>query len=100
MKGTILDFLNLATEKPELANELLELAAKHEFEFFVEELSDDDLESVSGGVIAMTQMASQEPQFLALQQSIQMESRKFQTLSNASKARHDIAMNVINNTRA
>ncbi len=39
-------------------------------------------------------------EFLALQNAVQMESRKFQTLSNASKARHDIAMSAIRNTRA
>lgn len=39
-------------------------------------------------------------EFLALQNAIQQESRKFQTLSNASKARHDIAMNAIRNMKA
>ncbi len=39
-------------------------------------------------------------QFLSLQNTIQQESRKFQTLSNISKARHDIAMNAIRNIRA
>jgi hypothetical protein len=38
-------------------------------------------------------------QFLALQEATQMESRKFQTLSNASKARHDIALNAIRNMK-
>jgi len=38
-------------------------------------------------------------QFLALQQAMQSESRKFQTLSNASKARHDAAMNAIRNMK-
>lgn len=49
MKGTILDFLKLANEKPELAQELVDLAAKHDFEFS-DEVSDKDLESVAGGV--------------------------------------------------
>ena len=48
MKGTILDFLNLAAEKPELARELVELAGRHNFAF-TDEVSDDDLEAVSGG---------------------------------------------------
>ena len=39
MKGTILDFLKLAAEKSELAQELVELAAKHDFEFS-DEVSD------------------------------------------------------------
>ena len=48
MRGTILDFLKLANEKPELAKELVELATKYDFEFS-DEVSDEDLEAVSGG---------------------------------------------------
>ena len=48
MKGTILDFLKLATEKPDLTEELVELAAKHGFEFS-DEVSDEELETVAGG---------------------------------------------------
>jgi len=48
MKGTILDFLKLASEKPELSRELVELAAKYDFTF-TDELSDDQLEGVAGG---------------------------------------------------
>lgn len=36
---------------------------------------------------------------LALQEAMQMESRRFQTLSNASRSRHDIAMNSIRNMK-
>lgn len=50
MKGTILDFLNLTTKKPELARALVELAARYDFEFNSEELSDAELESVAGGL--------------------------------------------------
>jgi len=53
MKGTILDFLKLANEKPGLANDLIQLAAKHDFEFIVpDEVSDDALDGVAGGAIA------------------------------------------------
>ena len=48
MKGTILDFLKLATEKPELTKELVELATKYDFEFS-DEVSDEELECVAGG---------------------------------------------------
>jgi hypothetical protein len=48
MKGTILDFLKLAAEKPELAKELAEVAAKHDFEF-TDEVSDEELEGLAGG---------------------------------------------------
>ena len=45
------------------------------------------------------QMAAMNMQFLKLQDATQMESRRFQTLSNASKARHEIAMNAIRNMK-
>ena len=50
MKGTILDFLKLATEKPELAKELVELARRNDFEFTPpDEVSDEALDGVAGG---------------------------------------------------
>jgi len=49
MKGTILNFLKLAAEKPELAKELGELASKYDFRF-THEVSDEELESVAGGM--------------------------------------------------
>lgn len=49
MKGTILDFLKLATEKPELAKDLVELARRFDFEF-TDEVSDEALDSVAGGL--------------------------------------------------
>ncbi len=49
MKGTMLDFLRLAAEKPELAEDLVELAAKHGFEFS-DEVSEDELGEVAGGL--------------------------------------------------
>lgn len=52
-----------------------------------------------GGGDMMQKMAAMNMQFLALQEATQMESRKFQTLSNASKARHDIALNAIRNMK-
>ena len=48
MKGTILDFLKLAAEKPELARDLIDLAVRHDFTF-TDELSEEELEGVSGG---------------------------------------------------
>ena len=47
----------------------------------------------------VVKMAAMNMQFLALRRASEKESRKFQTLSNASKARHDIAMNAIRNLR-
>src|SRR5688572_22752297 len=43
------------------------------------------------------EMAQMNAQFLALQKSLQAESRRFTTLSSASKARHDVAMNAMQN---
>jgi hypothetical protein len=48
MKGTLFDFLKLVEEKPELAKELVELAARYDFEFG-DELTDEELETVAGG---------------------------------------------------
>jgi hypothetical protein len=49
MKGTILDFLKLAGATPELAQQLAELAKRHDFEF-TDEVSDEQLEAVAGGL--------------------------------------------------
>jgi len=45
------------------------------------------------------QLAELEGQFLALQNSIQQESRKYQTISNALTASHQAAMNSIRNMK-
>jgi hypothetical protein len=49
MKGTIVDFLKLAAEQPDLAKELVELAGRYDFEFS-DEVSDEALDSVAGGL--------------------------------------------------
>jgi hypothetical protein len=53
MKGTIIDFLKLAAEKPELTQAILDLAASYDFEFS-DELSDEALEAVAGGMAIFT----------------------------------------------
>ena len=45
------------------------------------------------------EMAAMNLQFQGLQTALQMESRRFATLSQASKSRHDIAMNSIRNIK-
>ncbi len=57
-----------------------------------------DTPGLSGGDM-VKKMAQMNRHFLALQEATQMESRRFQTLSNASKARHDIALNAIRNMK-
>ncbi|HJR42302.1 MAG TPA: hypothetical protein VJ812_09400 [Gemmatimonadaceae bacterium] len=44
-------------------------------------------------------MEQMNAQLAALRKAVQTESRRFQTLSNASKARHDAAMNAIRNMK-
>ncbi len=44
--------------------------------------------------LALQRMAAMNMQFLALQQAVQLQSQSFRSLSNAAKARHDIAMNL------
>jgi hypothetical protein len=51
------------------------------------------------GKALVEEMAAMNQEFLKLREATQRESRKFQTLSNASKVRHDIAMNAIRNLR-
>jgi flagellar biosynthesis chaperone FliJ len=58
-----------------------------------------DTPGLNGGDM-MQKMAAMNMQFLALQEATQKNLRKFQTLSNASKARHDIALNAIRNMKA
>jgi hypothetical protein len=102
MKGTILDFLNLATDKPELAKELVALATKYDFEFTSDELSDTDLDSVAGGgsieeweeqLNSMgddSQLAN-----IDLQNMLQKQQQTIQMMSNISKVMHDTSMAVI-----
>jgi hypothetical protein len=58
-----------------------------------------DLVKTKQGESLEAHMAQMNKQFLALQEATQMESRKFNTLSNASKSRHDIALNAIRNMK-
>lgn len=62
-----------------------------------------DAEHVKSGAATkatlIEQIEERSEQFAALRKSVQMESRKFQTLSNASKARHEAAMNAIRNMK-
>ena len=49
MHGNFADFLKLTEENAELAAELVELAARFDFEFTDQALSEEDLDAVSGG---------------------------------------------------
>ena len=53
----------------------------------------------TAGTDLIKRMAAMNLQFLKLQEATEAEARRFQTLSNASKARHEIAMNAIRNLK-
>jgi hypothetical protein len=89
MTGSILEFFNLATEQPELAKELVELAAKHDFEFTSDELSDVELDAVAGGGDD-AQLAN-----IDLQNMLQKQQQTVQMLSNVSKVLRDTSLAVI-----
>lgn len=60
--------------------------------------------SSSSGISSMSELQKQgqdfNMEFLKLQNEMQIENRKFTTLSNISKAKHDTAKSAINNIRA
>ncbi|HEY6171973.1 MAG TPA: hypothetical protein VIX80_06930 [Candidatus Kapabacteria bacterium] len=58
-----------------------------------------DLVKTKQGETLEMHMMKMNEQFLALKEGTMVESRKFQTLSNASKSRHDIALNAIRNMK-
>ena len=53
----------------------------------------------TAGADLKQKIAQMNLQFGQLQETTQMESRRFQTLSNASKARHEVAMSAIRNLK-
>ena len=98
MKGTILDFLKLTAEKPELAKELIELATKYDFKFTSDELSDADLDSVAGGGSYDKSEGKGDDGQLAsidLQSALQKQQQTMQTMSNVSKVLHDSTLTVV-----
>jgi hypothetical protein len=97
MKGTILDFLKLAAEKPELAKEMVELAGKYDFQFS-DEVSDEELDGVAGGAMiaspTLTEQLRSLEQFLSRDVTLedvalaasQNESQPGETKSATKKA--------------
>jgi hypothetical protein len=93
MKGTIIDFLKLATEKPELAQELVALATKHDFEFS-DEVSDADLDAVAGG--GSTASAPQET-MTGFEDFDQKANQLFNILSTVMKSTKEMESSVTRN---
>ena len=88
MKGTIFDFLKLAAEKPEVARELAELAAKHGIEFS-DEVSDDELEKVAGGGLFQFEV----------QQGQQVTTQAMKMYANLAKSWNETAQTIIKNLK-
>lgn len=98
MKGTILDFMKLVAENPELARKLGELASEFDFEFTEDELTEADLEAVAGGALD-TQDDMAQMDMLKIQDSMSQQSQLMQTMSNIMKQQHDTSKAIINNMR-
>ena len=96
MNGTILDFLKLAEQNPDLARELATLATKHGFEFS-DEVRDADLEDVSGGALAQATQRNVESKEPELQNALQQQQHTLQMLSNVSKMVSDTQKSIIRN---
>jgi hypothetical protein len=77
MKGTILGFLKLAAENPELAQELADLAARYDFQFADDELRDEELDGVSGGTIRAGKTGGTAGGVVGLLQQAVAEERAF-----------------------
>ena len=97
MKGTILDFLKLATEKPELTKELVELATKYDFEFS-DEVSDAGLDAVAGGLVDITPVPLAD---ISIPSSdlYNKQQQLMQILSNLMKTVNDTATPLIDNAK-
>ena len=98
MKGTILDFLDLAAEKPELAKELVELATKYDFEFS-DEVCDAELEAVAGGGTAATETIrdGRQETMTAFENFDQKSNQLFNTLASVLKATKEMQAGVNRN---
>ena len=103
MQGTMIDFLKLVEKDASLQSELVELARRHGFEFAHDELTDEELDAVSGGgslenalntIGDDAQLAN-----IELQNMLQKQQQLMQTLSNTSNALHQTAMGIIRKIR-
>jgi len=96
MKGTLIEFIELAADNRQLAEELVVLAARYGFEFTADdELSDKDLETVAGG-----RGGSSDLDLLSLQARIQSHNRRIVLVSRVMKERHDTAGSAVSNMRS
>lgn len=75
-------------------NQVSFAAARGAFDTLKSDANFGNTPGLSGGDMVQ-KMAQMNTEFLALQESTQMETRRFQTLSNASKAKHSLILNTI-----
>ena len=94
MKGTITDFLELVSAKPELSRELIDLAARHGFEFSVDELSDNELQGVVGGFSVAQRGSDEQLANIDMQNVLQKQQQTVQMIGSISKTLSDTAMSV------
>jgi hypothetical protein len=104
MKGTVFDLLKLAAHRPDVAKDLAELAARHGIEL-TDEVSDDELEAVSGGAESIEdQLVSQGEITDSMQFDLQSRQQELaqttQTFANILKQWHDTSKSIINNLKA
>jgi hypothetical protein len=98
MKGTILDFLQLAAEKPELAKELADLAARYGFQFSdTGELDENDLAQVAGGTGDVSSLSQLDQ--LQLQTAVEKKQQAIQTLSNTLKEMSSTQDDIVSNIK-
>jgi hypothetical protein len=93
MKGTIFDFLTRAAERPDVAKELAELAAKHDFEFS-DEVGDKELETIAGGAdLASSPQLLKQPSLLSSSEfdgTDQETNQSHQSLSRILRTMSDL----------
>ena len=97
MKGNVVDFLKLVAENPELARRLGELASEYGFEFSDDELSDNDLDAVTGGTIAASDLTALSQ--LQLQQLMNQKAQAVQIISSIMKQQNDTLNAIIQNLK-
>ena len=97
MKGSVLDFLQLAEKNPGLARELVELAARYSFEFEPFELSDAEARAVTGGAFGAFGAVGVPTLSGGTPSSIPSQQLTSQTLSNVSRMLHNTSMSIIKN---
>ena len=96
MKGTIFDFLKLVGENEELARGLVQLAAEHGFEFS-DELNEEELGGISGGLSPQTTGDDEQLEAVDMQNWLQKQQQTLQMMSTLSRTVHDTIMTEIRN---